>query len=95
MKLKGDIKQLWSGERDKFQPLNNLDQENINLEMQIKQMALEVQQMEQKISNEEKQINDKECELLDFLAIFKNVIEFPTQDELTRRDFGKYLYLKK
>lgn len=91
MKVKSDLKKDWSYERDKFQPLNNLDQENINLEMQIKKIAKEVAQMEKKIEQEEHDINAKETELMNHLAIFTSVLKYPTKNDLIRRDFGTCL----
>jgi hypothetical protein len=88
MKVKGEVKQCLNGERDKFEPLNNLDQENINLEMQIKHMVLEIEQMEQKIKREENETNEKESELLEYLEIFTNVIQYSDKKDIVRRDYG-------
>lgn len=91
MKLKSKFKKDWVYERDKFQPLNNLNQENINLEMQIKKIAKEVAEMEKKIKEEERDINAKETELMDHLAIFTSVLKFESKNDLIRRDFGEPL----
>jgi peptidoglycan hydrolase CwlO-like protein len=79
----------WNNKRKKFDPLNNLDQENMNLEAQIRSIISEVTKIEGHIKEEESNIHHKEQELESILSVLTSVLEYSDPDQLIQRDFGR------
>lgn len=89
MKKREESKKKLGGERNKFDPLNNLDQENMNLEAQIGELIKEVGRLEKHIQNEERRSDKQETKLMENMDIISGVLEHPCPENLIRRDFGR------
>ena len=75
-------------DRGKFEPMSNIDQENLNLQKQIKTMSSSIKILEKGLKAKQACIKKKEKNLSQKFKMLESFTKFDALEDVIRRDYS-------
>lgn len=75
----------------KFGPMNNLEQENLNLENRLAEVRKEIEEANQRLKQTEQEVEEKEEFLLEEFQMMQTLAGYESIEHLLYREFGRLL----
>ena len=90
-KSKSRIGEKWGAKnQNKFGPMNNLEQENLNLENQLTSLQKQIENASKNLKETESKIGSKENLLFEEYEMMQSLAGYESLEHLLYREFGKF-----